>query len=375
EWRDRRPLLAGGETGTQHPTPHDHVSAFSASFPTQLLTIVSTSKREYCVSVGQQQRGGSMSSPSQSPPPRVPAHASPLSVVSGSPHSLGPADCGDDGGFCDDGRRRTAAGRGRREDTPPAPCSVLCGPRSCSTLPPSLVKSHDAVSPETPSKGRRSSRLWGLRGLVKMFRRKVRRRSAVDASSPSDGDHPTPSSSPPPPQPTTARARSASELLGDNGNRSGCGPYNQGISVSHDSVFSPDSPPDPPSHHAAPPALTLASRGVNMCELKAVLRRRVASGESSGGDGGRRGKGDDSGSGDDDPGLPRSPPPTSPTTLDVLNHGLKSVSRTTQSTCSDGSLLSMGSSELEEASTQFLFVFDIPSLIEKMLLQLSKCSR
>lgn len=30
--------------------------------------------------------------------------------------------------------------RARREETPPAPCSVLCGPRSCSTLPPSLVK-------------------------------------------------------------------------------------------------------------------------------------------------------------------------------------------------------------------------------------------
>ncbi|KAF2344734.1 hypothetical protein FHG87_024510 [Trinorchestia longiramus] len=114
------------------------------------------------------------------------------------------------------------------------------------------------------------------------------------------------------------------------------------------------------------------------CELKAVLRRRVASGESSGGDGGRRGKGDDSGSGDDDPGLPRSPPPTSPTTLDVLNHGLKSVSRTTQSTCSDGSLLSMGSSELEEmfpVIEMFSLIEQIPSLIEKMLPQLSKCSR
>lgn len=73
---------------------------------------------------------------------------------------------------------------------------------------------------------------------------------------------------------------------------------------------------------------------LNLAELKAVLRRR---------------RGDDSGSGDDDPGLPRSPP-TSPTTLDVLNHGLKSCSRATQSTCSDGSLLSMGSSENDEDS-------------------------
>lgn len=52
-------------------------------------------------------------------------------------------------------------------------------------------------------------------------------------------------------------------------------------------------------------------------ELKAALRRR---------------RGDDSGSGDDDPGLPRSPP-TSPTTLDVLNHGLKvSISRSYSTT-------------------------------------------
>lgn len=73
---------------------------------------------------------------------------------------------------------------------------------------------------------------------------------------------------------------------------------------------------------------------MDVAELKAALRRR---------------RGDDSGSGDDDPGLPLSPP-TSPTTLDVLNHGLKSCSRATQSTCSDGSLLSMGSSENDEDS-------------------------
>ncbi|XP_042211282.1 mucin-17-like isoform X2 [Homarus americanus] len=78
---------------------------------------------------------------------------------------------------------------------------------------------------------------------------------------------------------------------------------------------------------------TVIPASVN-AELKAALRRR---------------RGDDSGSGDDDPGLPRSPP-TSPTTLDVLNHGLKSCSRATQSTCSDGSLLSMGSSENDEDS-------------------------
>ncbi|KAK8753620.1 hypothetical protein OTU49_000686 [Cherax quadricarinatus] len=73
---------------------------------------------------------------------------------------------------------------------------------------------------------------------------------------------------------------------------------------------------------------------LEVAELKAALRRR---------------RGEDSGSGDDDPGLPRSPP-TSPTTLDVLNHGLKSCSRATHSTCSDGSLLSMGSSENDEDS-------------------------
>lgn len=78
----------------------------------------------------------------------------------------------------------------------------------------------------------------------------------------------------------------------------------------------------------------LERQNVGLAELKAALRHR---------------RGEDSGSGDDDPGLPRSPP-TSPTTLDVLNHGLKGSSRATQSSCSDGSLLSMGSSENDEDS-------------------------
>ncbi|XP_068240718.1 serine-rich adhesin for platelets-like isoform X2 [Palaemon carinicauda] len=214
-------------------------------------------------------------------------------------------------------------GRSPREDTPPAPCAAFCGPRSCSTLPPSL-------SPQPPQQPQQQQapvstepkrrRLWGLRGLVKMFRRRVRRRADESVS-------------PQPPEPTL-RARSTSELAVDIQHSRNSGPYNQGLSVSHDSVFSPDASADGHHGHTTPPALAIATRGVNMAELKAVLRRR---------------RGDDSGSGDDDPGLPRSPP-TSPTTLDVLNHGLKSCSRATQSTCSDGSLLSMGSSENDEDS-------------------------
>ena len=48
--------------------------------------------------------------------------------------------------------------------------------------------------------------------------------------------------------------------------RNSTGPYNQGLSVSHDSVFSPDTPPDN-GVHAAPPSLALATRGVNMVSL------------------------------------------------------------------------------------------------------------
>ncbi|XP_042879927.1 flocculation protein FLO11-like isoform X2 [Penaeus japonicus] len=206
-------------------------------------------------------------------------------------------------------------GRSPREDTPPAPCAAFCGPRACSTLPPNI--STQQPQPVTEPKRRR---LWGLRGLVKMFRRRVRRRAGESVS----------------PQPSHAalRARSTSELAVDIQHRSSGGPYNQGLSVSHDSVFTPDAAADGHHSHSTPPALAIATRGVNMAELKAALRRR---------------RGDDSGSGDDDPGLPLSPP-TSPTTLDVLNHGLKSCSRATQSTCSDGSLLSMGSSENDEDS-------------------------
>ncbi|XP_045126851.1 serine/arginine repetitive matrix protein 2-like isoform X3 [Portunus trituberculatus] len=155
-----------------------------------------------------------------------------------------------------------------------------------------------------------------------MFRRRVRRRTGENTS-------------PPPPQPTL-RARSTSELAMDIQHSRSGGPYNQGLSVSHDSVFTPDGAEHHHHHHAhaTPPSLTIATRGVNMAELKAALRQR---------------RGDDSGSGDDDPGLPRSPP-TSPTTLDVLTHGLKGSSRATQSSCSDGSLLSMGSSENDEDS-------------------------
>ncbi|XP_071538546.1 uncharacterized protein [Panulirus ornatus] len=217
---------------------------------------------------------------------------------------------GEAGGGTEDGSQSP------REDTPPAPCAAFCGPRSCSTLPPTLSQQQAQTASEPKRR-----RLWGLRGLVKMFRRRVRRRAGESVS-------------PQPPQPTL-RARSTSELAVDiqHSSRSSGGPYNQGLSVSHDSVFSPDAAAD--AHgHSTPPALAIATRGVNMAELKAALRRR---------------RGDDSGSGDDDPGLPRSPP-TSPTTLDVLNHGLKSCSRATQSTCSDGSLLSMGSSENDEDS-------------------------
>lgn len=51
------------------------------------------------------------------------------------------------------------------------------------------------------------------------------------------------------------------------------GPYNQGLSVSHDSVFTPDTTNDHHhhnhhGHHNPPPALAIATRGVNMVSHK-----------------------------------------------------------------------------------------------------------
>lgn len=53
--------------------------------------------------------------------------------------------------------------------------------------------------------------------------------------------------------------------------RTSSGPYNQGLSVSHDSVFSPDSPTE--QTHTAPPGLSLATRGVNMVRNNPILTK------------------------------------------------------------------------------------------------------
>ncbi|XP_047502170.1 uncharacterized protein LOC125047777 [Penaeus chinensis] len=140
-------------------------------------------------------------------------------------------------------------GRSPREDTPPAPCAAFCGPRACSTLPPNI--STQQPQPVTEPKRRR---LWGLRGLVKMFRRRVRRRAGESVS--------------PQPSHSALRARSTSELAVDiQHSRSSGGPYNQGLSVSHDSVFTPDTAADGHHSHSTPPALAIATRGVNMMKV------------------------------------------------------------------------------------------------------------
>uniref|UniRef100_T1INK5 Uncharacterized protein n=1 Tax=Strigamia maritima TaxID=126957 RepID=T1INK5_STRMM len=63
---------------------------------------------------------------------------------------------------------------------------------------------------------------------------------------------------------------------------------------------------------------------------------------------------------EDDAGLPHSPC-TSPTTAEVLRQGLRETSGKSRSTCSDGSLLSMGSSETDEDSLMLSSRMKLPS--------------
>ncbi|XP_045529655.1 uncharacterized protein LOC123717618 isoform X1 [Pieris brassicae] len=144
-----------------------------------------------------------------------------------------------------------------------------------------------------------------LRGLRRMFKRR-----RVDSS-------PDPKSS------------STSELLdAERQTRRKEGIYSSGLSVSHDSVFTGERSGDESSDERPTPAHPLAVATSHRAELVAAVRRRG------------RGDSDD----DEDLGLPRSPPASPPTDkADKRHHAGIS-----QSSCSDGSLLSVGSSEMDE---------------------------
>lgn len=151
-----------------------------------------------------------------------------------------------------------------------------------------------------------------LRGLRRMFKRRGSGARA-DAS-------PDPKSS------------STSELLdADRHARRKEGAYGSGLSVSHDSVFTGERSGDESSDERPTPAHGLAHVATShRAELVAAVRRR--------------GRGDGS---DDDDGLPQSPPGSPPTDkVDKRHHAGIS-----QSSCSDGSLLSVGSSEMDEDSS------------------------
>ncbi|CAH0746585.1 unnamed protein product [Diatraea saccharalis] len=150
-----------------------------------------------------------------------------------------------------------------------------------------------------------------LRGLRRMFKR---RGSGARASSPDP------------------KSSSTSELLdAERHARRKEGAYGSGLSVSHDSVFTGERSGDESSDERPPHALAHLAT-THRAELVAAVRRR--------------GRGDVSDD-DEDLGLPRSPPASPPTDkADKRHHAGIS-----QSSCSDGSLLSVGSSEIDEDSS------------------------
>lgn len=151
-----------------------------------------------------------------------------------------------------------------------------------------------------------------LRGLRRMFKRRGSG-ARTDAS-------PDPKSS------------STSELLdADRHARRKEGAYGSGLSVSHDSVFTGERSGDESSDERPPPGHLSHLATTHRAELVAAVRRR--------------GRGD--GSDDEDQGLPQSPPASPPTDKGYKRHH----AGISQSSCSDGSLLSVGSSEMDEDSS------------------------
>ncbi|KAF8791418.1 uncharacterized protein LOC129960209 isoform X2 [Argiope bruennichi] len=166
-------------------------------------------------------------------------------------------------------------------------------------------------------------RFHPFRVVRKIFRRRIKREgtSVSDASK---------------------KSWSTSELQSvqddGTGKREVTSPLKIGLSVSHDSIFSPES-----STNAVSSETLNASHGsslsVHHTTIKNMFKDELFTRVRA-----RRDSDDD-----DDAGLPHSPC-TSPTTVDVLTQGLKEKSPKSQTTCSAGSLISMGSSENDEDS-------------------------
>lgn len=201
----------------------------------------------------------------------------------------------------------------------------------------------DMVDSEEIHHEPKKRRFHPLRGLRRMFRRKERRPPEVVTVSADELSSPAGDAQ------GEARRRSATTLVEDKTRRrSGGGLHSAGLSVSHDSVFSPEqrsgaesgSELESSSSLSIQRSLYIAQSGVQAELLDAVRRRRAR---------------DDNNTSDDeeDLGLPRSPSSNSPTTADVLLEKVLKENvnnKSSHSTCSDGSLLSMGSSEMDEDS-------------------------
>lgn len=115
-------------------------------------------------------------------------------------------------------------------------------------------------------------------------------------------------------------------------------PLKIGLSVSHDSIFSPENNSNIVNNEAldVPHGSSLSVRHTSMKNMfKDELFTRIRARRDS----------DDDGIG------MQNSPYSSPTTIDVLNQGFKEKLPKSQTTCSAGSLISMGSSENDEDST------------------------
>ncbi|XP_050546640.1 uncharacterized protein LOC126908523 [Daktulosphaira vitifoliae] len=199
--------------------------------------------------------------------------------------------------------------------------------------------------PELPTSQRpelpKRKRFHPLKGLRRIFRRKVPVVNAGDALNSGDDIIAEQQSNN---NLESSRSRSTSQLIDE--------PFNKRrslhstlLSVSHDSVFNPEQhsgQSDSESAVSVPRLGFPPQANIMQAELLEAVRRR-------------RKLQDDDDSDDvdeEDLGLPRSPSMHSPTiaTGNDLLLSKELINKSSHSTCSDGSLLSMGSSEMDEDS-------------------------
>ncbi|XP_072153790.1 uncharacterized protein [Bemisia tabaci] len=191
---------------------------------------------------------------------------------------------------------------------------------------------------DTGKQESKKRRFHPLRGLRRIFRRKPRAaerergpdspHSSREGLSPDDA-HPHPGTDAAGIQ--AQCSRSASQLIQDP-SQSRRSLHSTVLSVSHDSIFSPEIHPE--SQLGSVQSVQKLGHSNIRAELFDAVRRRKGREDTS----------------EEDLGLPRSPLSNSLTTTDALSEANKDVriTKSPHSTCSDGSLLSMGSSEMDD---------------------------